>query len=270
MKLLPTQLYKIAVTRYKEITEICHEIEKRIEKYPPGIIHVIKSNGKVMYYLRTDPKDKSGKYISKKNKKEIRIYLQKKYDVGVYKILIKEKESLAKLIKKFSNVTDKIQSMYSDNPEEVKQYIIPVDVPDEEYAKEWLAIPYEGKEIDKNGTILITNRGEQVRSKSELNIANMLDKYGIPYKYECPLKLMNGWVIYPDFTVLNERTRKLIYWEHRGMMDDIEYSIHAVQRIKTMSKSGINLGENLILTEETQKSALGTDEIERIIKLWLK
>ena len=81
-----------------------------------------------------------------------------------------------------------------------------------------------------------TKRKERVRSKSELNIANMLDSYGVPYKYECPLKLKDGKVIYPDFTVINVKSRKVIYWEHRGMMDDKNYANMAVSRIKQMRK----------------------------------
>ena len=77
--------------------------------------------------------------------------------------------------------------------------------------------------------------------------------------------LANGKVIYPDFTVLKVSERKVIYWEHRGMMDDREYARNAVNRIKSYNKNGVFLGENLILTEETSTDPLGTDEIETVI-----
>lgn len=97
----------------------------------------------------------------------------------------------------------------------------------------------------------------------------MLYHYKIPYKYECPLTLKNGFTIYPDFTVLNVKQRKEIYWEHRGMMDDREYIRNSVQRIKQLNKEGIMLGDNLIITEESLTSPLGTDEIKMIIKKYL-
>ena len=98
----------------------------------------------------------------------------------------------------------------------------------------------------------------------------MLESKGIPYKYECPLVLQNGIVIYPDFTLLDIRNRQEIYWEHRGMMDDKEYARNSVQRIKTLMRNGICIGKNLIITEETLTYPLGTDEIKTIIQEFFK
>ena len=98
----------------------------------------------------------------------------------------------------------------------------------------------------------------------------MLESKGIPYKYECPLVLQNGIVIYPDFTLLDIRNRQEIYWEHRGMMDDKEYARNSVQRIKTLMRNGICIGKNLIITEETLTNPLGTDEIKTIIQEFFK
>ena len=88
----------------------------------------------------------------------------------------------------------------------------------------------------------------------------------VPYKYECPLQIDKGNVIHPDFTVLDVKRRCEVYWEHRGMMDDREYSRHAVTRVKDYEKAGIFLGDKLIITEETGITPLGTYEIERVIK----
>ena len=161
-----------------------------------------------------------------------------------------------------------IRNVYSDYPNEIKQYITPVDLDDDDFATRWLAEPYEGKSIMDNVPFFETTNHERVRSKSELNIANMLAKFKIPYKYECPLRLRDGTIIYPDFTVLDTKHRKVIYWEHRGMMDDREYAKHSVARIKNYMGSGIMLGDNLIITEETASSPLGTNEIKAVITMW--
>lgn len=162
--------------------------------------------------------------------------------------------------------SDTIQSLYSAQLQEVKNMIIPIDVSDHDFALEWLSVPYEKKPIDKDKFMHVSDQGEIVRSKSEKNIANALYKFGIPYKYECPFIFSNGQIIHPDFTVLNKRTRKVIYWEHRGMMDDREYAKNTVQRIKQLEKEGFFLGDNLIITEETMTSPLGTEEIEMMIR----
>ena len=34
------------------------------------------------------------------------------------------------------------------------------------------------------------------------------------------LFILSNRIIHPDFTVLNVRTREILYWEHLGMMDN--------------------------------------------------
>lgn len=219
----------------------------------------------MQYYFRDNPKDKSGKYLPKRDEKKISLYLQKKYDEEVIRLVNQEKEYLEKFIFDSKITSETIQNLYSSQPKEIKDMIVPVDMSDDDFALEWLSMPYEKKEIDEEKNTSRTDNGEVVRSKSEKNIANALLKFEIPYKYECPYVLSTGQVIYPDFTVLNKRTRKEIYWEHRGMMDDREYAKSTVIRLKKLEKEGVFLGDNLIITEETSASPLGTDEIELII-----
>jgi hypothetical protein len=85
---------------------------------------------------------------------------------------------------------------------------------DDDYVKQWQEEPFKGKEIADNVPFYETKRKERVRSKSELNIANALDAHNIVYKYECPLTLNNGFMLYPDFTILDMKNRIEIYWEH--------------------------------------------------------
>jgi hypothetical protein len=65
---------------------------------------------------------------------------------------------------------------------------------------------YEEKLIHK------TKRGEMVRSKSEVIIANMLFDADINYLYEEPLQLKDGSIRSPDFTI--SKNGKTFYWEH--------------------------------------------------------
>lgn len=265
-----TDLYDEAKKRYAELIATKGAIEELLANAPPGKIHVVKSDKRVQFYLREDCSDKSGKYISKTNENLIRTYLQKAYYEKALKSLCYEILHLEKFLTHTKNICDKIQKLYSDNPIEVRQYINPIDISDADYIKIWKNVTYIGKEVNAQLSYFKTENNELVRSKSELNIANMLCKYGIPYKYECPLRLNNGKVIYPDFTVLDIKARKEIYWEHRGMMDDRHYATDSVMRIKLMMKNNIYLGDNLIITEETSMNPLGTDEIEIIIKRFLR
>ena len=234
---------------------------------PEGKIHIVRSKSRTQYYLRTDPKDRSGVYLAKKDEKKIRTFLQKKYDENIVKQVNLEIKNLENILKKFNS---DIQNIYSEYPHEIKKYIVPIDVSDKDYIREWLSMPYDRKTIPEDVPIYLTDKGERVRSKSELNIANTLYKMEIPYKYECPFVLMNGRTVHPDFTILDIVNRREIYWEHRGMLDDRMYLKQSVQRIKEYRKSGIYVGDNLLITEETSAFPLGTDEIEDIARHFFK
>ena len=75
----------------------------------------------------------------------------------------------------------------------------------------------------EEGLIHRTERGDLVRSKSELVIADKLHARGVDYVYEQPLVLANGRTRYPDFTIEDHARGVSFYWEHLGMLDDSGY-----------------------------------------------
>ena len=131
-----------------------------------------------------------------------------------------------------------------------KLLINPIEISNEEYVRIWENEAYESKEIRDDIPYFVTDKGEKVRSKSEKILADKFFKLGIPYKYECPLRVKGYGIIYPDFTLLNAKTRQIYYWEHLGMMDSPEYVEKAVAKINTYQKSGIFPGKELLLSFE--------------------
>ncbi len=76
----------------------------------------------------------------------------------------------------------------------------------------------------EEGKVNSTLTEYMVRSKSEVIIANMLHHHDIDFKYEQPLKALDGSFYLPDFTIKWEG--KTYYWEHLGMMNLPEYKEH--------------------------------------------
>ena len=107
-------------------------------------------------------------------------------------------------------------------------------------------------------------------SLSRLHIADLLNKEGIPYRYEYPILLSGLGTVYPDFTVLNVKRRKELYWEHLGMMDDPEYVEKALQKIAMYEENGIFPGESLILTYETRMNPISPKIVNLMISQYLK
>ena len=112
-----------------------------------------------------------------------------------------------------------------------------------------------------------TNKGEYVRSKSELIIADRLSGLGIPYRYEAEL-ILGDTVIHPDFTILDIKHRREVYFEHFGMMDNPKYATSAVQRINLYNRNNIVLGDRLFFTVETDSVPLDTEIVDNTLGLF--
>src|SRR5690242_9568714 len=95
-----------------------------------------------------------------------------------------------------------------------------------------------------------SQRGQLVRSKSELVIANMLEDLGIPYTYERPLE--GSATIgrkFPDFTFLDPAGEPIV-WEHLGMLARPDYRDGWQAKRVWYEKNGFALGQNLFTTED--------------------
>ena len=250
--------------RSRYLENLIREKEKALLDAPEGKLSVRKIGNRTYYCYRTDIHEKTGKYIRRKDESLAADLAQKEYDE---KVLFNAKKELKK-------TNDLIRFYYAGNVEAIyekiktaKQHFVkPIRKTDAQYEEEWRNVSYKGNDFAPEAKIYLTDRGENVRSKSELMIANALDHYNIPYRYEYPLKKVKGVPIYPDFTVLNVKKRKTYIWEHFGMMDDSEYANRALDRINRLQMNGYFPGESLIITYETSIHPL----IPKIIQIMIE
>ena len=110
-----------------------------------------------------------------------------------------------------------------------------------------------------------TARGELVRSKSEVIIADALFHNGLDYQYE-PELVLGGKVKRPDFKIIDADTGEVWYWEHCGMMSDARYAKRWHDKEKFYAKHGIERNKNLIVTEEYAGEGLDSYQINEMIK----
>jgi hypothetical protein len=114
-----------------------------------------------------------------------------------------------------------------------------------------------------------TLKGELVRSKSEVIIANMLHKEGIIYEYEKELDLEDDGVMLPDFTIDDAESGLLFYWEHCGMMADSKYRKRWEHKKTVYEKHGIVEGENLIVSYDDLNGSIDSLVIKNLIDEYL-
>ena len=236
--------------------EMIGKVSAMLKNAPPGELRVIRHHTNYQYY-HSLPGQRN--YISKK-KPELAISLaQKEYDTAVLTKALTFQEQVGALYHTLEVDFDEIINQF---PEEKKKLIKPYFTSDNEFIKEWESMSYTGKLIDESIPELFSNRGEQVRSKSEKIIADRLAELGIPYRYEAPLFLGTMGIVYPDFTLLKVCTREEIYWEHLGMMDDPSYVHKALNKINTYIRNGFIPGKNLLLTFESKAIPLNMRNVE--------
>lgn len=269
--LSPDQFLPEMQSRAETLLAVINEKRKSLANAPVGRLRVAM-HGKQWHCYHVSPSsDSNGVYIPKDKIRFIKRLAQKDYDGA----LLKELERQLSLIEKFMQEYAKCDALkvFERLHKNRRQFVLPVQFSDEQYAVRWLALPYKGKSFQEGEPEFLTSKGERVRSKSEMIIADILAKNNIPYKYEFPqqMKAAGGKLIpvYPDFTCVNLRTRQEFLWEHLGRMGDSDYSMKTVMKLRTYSKNDYIPGKNLILTMECDGIPLDRKEVEALVKTFL-
>ena len=265
-------LMKCLEAEKEKISTVMDYIQNNVGKYPDGKLYVSISKGNEQYYYLDSKKDESGKkktngkYIRKGSDLPKKI-AQRDYEQAMYKILKKRDRAIQSVLNIYRN-TDPTAPLKKMHAARIK-LITPLFSTDEEYAENWQNQVYRGKQLGENVPEIYTAKGERVRSKSEKILADLFERNKIPYRYEYPLELQNGNVIYPDFMLLNKSTRKEYYLEHLGMMDDPQYAENAVKRIALYERNDMYPGEKLLITSETRSTPLNTALVTQLIHHYL-
>jgi ATP-dependent exoDNAse (exonuclease V) alpha subunit len=114
-----------------------------------------------------------------------------------------------------------------------------------------------------------TLRGEDVRSKSELIIANILYHHDIDYEYEGVLTFGDE-TRRPDFVIEDEDSGETYYWEHLGMLNQRSYRNNWKKKKQWYKMNGIteNGGPNgtLITSVDNPKGGISSQEIEETLR----
>jgi hypothetical protein len=235
---------------------------------PTGHLRIEQKNGgrRIQFYHCTSTNSPRGAYIPISKAILAKNLAQKDYDSKLIKLLQRQITALEKLIKVYEK---KVTELYTKLCPARQRLIEPVTLTDAQYIEEWNKVTWPTSSFAAENLKFTTARGEQVRSKSEVIIADILARYKIAYRYEYPLQLKNERTYHPDFLCLNVRTRKEYFWEHFGMMDDLAYAEKAVEKLKVYSENNIQVGRNLIITMETKACPLSPRQIESLIKDFL-
>ena len=243
--------------------------EKELKRLPEGSLEGKRMRGKYLQFFHVFREDgkRVEKYIPKKNRKLAEQLAQKAYDQKV----IKAGKSLRKELKRAEEAIRRYdpEGIYYTEVSVRQGLIQPLIPTDPQFVEQWYAEHPGGQNEFPKSVTYMTLRGEEVRSKSEKMIADTYFTAQIPYVYEPLLVLDGGKTAYPDFAVLNLQERKTIYHEHFGMMDDEEYRLRAIGKMREYNGYGFLQGVNMIYTFEGERISFDQNELNRIIRSFL-
>ncbi len=240
----------------KEITTL----QKKCKKLPEGVFYSAKNGKYTKWYIHEKGVTR---FVPKSNQNIAQGTLLRELFETKIKELELERSLLKKYVKKMEIIEKRTLRFYGENPD-YRKLLGTALAPMEKELQEWMNAEFEGNPYKNEQKVFETNDGHFVRSKSEVMICSALTEKGLPYRYECPLELADG-IVYPDFTVMHPKSRKLYYWEHAGMLDNIDYLDHHLQKERRYIRSGIYPDVNLIITHETKDHPLTPRRIAQVI-----
>ena len=233
-----------------------------------GNLRIDRCKNSFQYYIVMERGDTKGKYLPRKEIRKAAAIAQRDYNKVAADIIKKHISAIDRFIADYH--TDALDKAFTELHPGRRALVIPVRVPDSDFINAWQHHPYSGKPFEINSPEFFTSTGVRVRSKSEVIIADTLNRASIPFRYEYPTSVKGWGTLYPDFTCLNTRTREEIIWEHFGLMGDRDYAENAIQKISHYAASGYILGKNFIATFESGTTPLSVKQVQAYIKAILK
>lgn len=239
-------------------------------------IRISMNQGHPRYYLQSDQDKnkkknktpKGGVYIPQENTELAQSIIQKDYDIEVVNSARKELGYLQRFLTHYPKKV--VEDIYPGLHPARKLLLSPVILPDDEFVQQWESVTWDPLPFRPDDESEYYNKkGVRMKSKQETILSNYFIDRDVPQRYEFPVQLKGIGEVHPDFMLLNRRTHKEYYWEHLGLWDDFSYRKKAIRKLVAYQRSGIYLGEQLIVTFETANYHPGLYDINQLIDHYL-
>lgn len=231
------------------------------------------------YYYKAPGKHEI--YLGRKRYRIVVNLQRKRFVEEMINVLVNNIEAKERFCESY--VDESAHSIYAKLPKTYR----PVSQFDEQVQNGRAPFPQSENPFRREDLKIKTSFGLYVRSKSELQIAELLYSLGIEFYYEKKLvlnatkkvrRIANGETIekehmevkeyYPDFTIVLPNGDK-VYWEHKGMLTKAAYSERDFEKEMIYNENNIYQPHNYIVTAEGPHNAFDMEGINRIVNGWL-
>ena len=220
------------------------------------------ANGNSLRYYYVSPSGDKEVYLGKNKMRTIKAMQKKRFAEEMIKVLennIKAKERFCK-----AYIDDTVSAVINSMPLAYR----PIQ---DENEKGQYSFPQSENPYHREDLIIKTSFGLYVRTKSELQIAELLYSLDIEFYYEKALTLWEGTdefasrTFYPDFTIVLPDDRE-IYWEHKGMMSRTNYVERDTEKEIIYNLNGIYQPHNLIVSAEGPDNEFDMEAVRRVVE----
>lgn len=241
------------------------DFEQKLNTLPQGRLRACRKTGGVYYTHITEVGEK---YLGKNHPELVEQLKERKYTEKALDVVTTNVKYLQALYENY--LPFEIGEIVGMLPETYRIETAKTGVFNGRYtdAEAWENAPYP-KRVDwdpeRRTPGHMTLKGDAVRSKSELTIANMLYSKGIPYRYEQEIQV-NGVYLAPDFAIYVGTENRVKLLEHCGMMQDRAYQSAYGRKVATYIAGGYMPGRDVFFTFDDKDGNLDTRLIEKIIE----
>lgn len=248
-----------------QLRDFIAEKEAALARAPEGTLTVKEPRRRSTspeYYCRVG---NTQAYLGAKQKQLIEALAQKEYDekqLREAKRLLKETERLEARDLLFQDTFEKLSPS--------RRELLSPDYLSDRFVRDlWETITFDSLGFPPNYPEYYTDAQLRVRSIPERIIGNELERQHVLFLYEYPYHMVDGGIVYPDFTCLNLRTRKLYLWEHLGRLNEPKYMENNLRKLDRYRASGIRLGINLIVSHDSDRHPFTVKDARELISHYL-
>lgn len=243
----------------------CKELQSKLKKAPKGSL-LCNKNGNYSKWFYSE-KDSRYSYLPKKERSLAESLAMKKYMQTQLEGMMKKKDAIDQCLSAINEYHASMELLTGcDSP--YLELIQPQLNRFSEKLSAWASKEYITNPDFPENKKFHTKKGDLVRSKSEVFIADALYLHKIPYHYEEKLYLNEYGFFYPDFTICHPKTLRVVYWEHFGMMDSEDYIHKTFRKLDVYAMNQILPTFNLITTYESRDNPLDPEVVEQILRLY--
>ncbi len=261
------QITQLLTRRIQILEEALISYQGILARAPEGSLGCQLINGKWHYYHRQYINKKlTQKYLREEESMLASKLAEKSYAKKCIACIQKELRQLYGFIETYDpQAGDNILSSINPGAAAILEPISDIDY---KLDRAWTLKSDQSFSSYKSNLIFQSRKGDLVRSKSELMIADDLYFAELLYQYEKALHLSSGITLHPDFTSVG-KDGNIYYWEHVGGLENPEYASDFLRKMYLYAQDGIIPGKNLILSFESQKNPLTPGQIHQLMDYYL-